>query len=175
MPHPRVVVMVLGLLLIPSAPRHAAANEDEPRAILLYREGKEAFVRKDFVRAEQRFHEAYMLSVRPELLFDLALAQAEQDHCGEAAASLRAYLNVVGHEEEHRDILERIRTLEEKQRLIDGQRRRAQQRARRGLIVGLTIGGAVVIATGLGLGLGLGLPRDPLLTETTLGTHAGTR
>src|SRR6516165_6289577 len=100
----------------------AHADRDE-EARSLYEQGKTAFEQGDAQGAYERFRSAYMISQRAELLFNMASALDKLDRPHEAAENLRAYLRVQPEDPERDSIEVRIRGLEEKQRLIDDERR----------------------------------------------------
>src|SRR5260370_20453761 len=111
--------IVLGALLV-SVPARADRDED---ARALYEEGRVAFEQDRAQEAYDRFREAYMISQRPQLLFNMASALTRLDRPHEAAESLRAYLRVVPDDPDRASLEQRIRALEEKQRLLDEERR----------------------------------------------------
>jgi tetratricopeptide (TPR) repeat protein len=100
----------------------ARAVEDE-EARQLYERGKTAFEQDHAQEAYDCFRKAYMISQRPALLFNMASALTKLDRPHDAAESLRAYLRVVPDDLDRVGIEERIRALEEKQRLLDDERR----------------------------------------------------
>ncbi len=111
---------VLALLATPA--RGDEARKAEARR--LYEDGKGAFERHEWNTAYLRFRDAYMISQRAALLFNMASALKEDGRPGEAAESLRAYLRIVPETPDRVEINERILTLEESQRIIDRENKR---------------------------------------------------
>jgi tetratricopeptide (TPR) repeat protein len=120
----RALALALSIVLLAQAAARAAPEDDE-QARARYEAGKVAYERKDYAAAYEQFRRAYLISQRPELLFNMSSALQRLDRPHEAAESLRAYLRVVPDEPDRVSIGERIRALEEKQRLLDEERARA--------------------------------------------------
>ncbi len=122
--------MVLLLLSTWVAPVRGDESRDT-EARRLYGEGKAAFEQHDWGTAYLRFRDAYMISQRPELLFNMASALKEAGRPTEAADSLRAYLRLVPETPEKRAIEERILALEEAQKILDREhKQKAEQQER---------------------------------------------
>jgi tetratricopeptide (TPR) repeat protein len=102
---------------------NAARADPDEDARVLYERGKDAFEHDQPQEAYDCFRKAYMISQRPALLFNMASALTKLDRPHDAAESLRAFLRVMPNDPDRAGIEERIRALEEKQRLIDDERR----------------------------------------------------
>lgn len=164
---------------------HGAASEPQAeRARALFEEGKSAFAGERYQAALDRFGEAYGLIAAPALLYNMAAALEALGRPGEAAVKLRGYLRVVA-EDPNRGALEaRLRALEEAQRQIEVERLRAQRPRllelnaveargrRRGIAIGLGVGGAVAVGLAVGLGLYFGL--GATYPDATLGVQRAT-
>lgn len=112
------------------APGYGDESRDS-EARRLYGEGKVAFEQHDWDTAYLRFRNAYMISQRPELLFNMASALKEAGRPTEAADSLRSYLRLVPDTPEKRAIEERILALEEAQKILDREhKQKAEQQER---------------------------------------------
>jgi tetratricopeptide (TPR) repeat protein len=176
------------VLLVAASTAAAGGDENEDRARQLYRDGKSAFDARRYQDAYARFKEAYLLSARAELLFDMSRALEDLGRPREAADTLRAYLRVVPRDTERPALEQKIRALDEKQRLLDADLKAPRSsvtpiastdahanvpRSRTGLVVGLSVAGAAVAALAIGLGVGLGTP--PAHTQSSLGAWQATR
>jgi hypothetical protein len=112
---------VVGVVLI-AALTGGPARADETRdaeARRLYGDGRDAFEKQDYQHAYDSFRQSYLLSQRPELLFNMSSALKELGRPHDAAEDLRAYLRVVPNAPDRPAIEERILTLEESQRILD--------------------------------------------------------
>jgi tetratricopeptide (TPR) repeat protein len=109
-----VVLLLSGTAL--AADRHDIEGQYE------FRLGKEAFEAKHFSEAYEHFKRAYLLSERPALLFNMALALEEMKRPHESAETLRSYLRLRPKDPDRAGIEGRIEALEEKQRLLDSER-----------------------------------------------------
>src|SRR5439155_13728619 len=78
-----------------------------------------AFESHDYQHAYDGFRQSYVISQRPELLFNMSAALKQLGRPHEAAEELRAYLRVVPNAADRKEIEQRILTLEETQRLRD--------------------------------------------------------
>jgi tetratricopeptide (TPR) repeat protein len=188
-------VLFIMIVLLVSSGAHAA-GDDDPKD--LYKRGREAFERGDFQRAYDLFRRSFLLSSEPALLFNMASSLQKLGRPHDAAETLRSYLRAAPDDPERAEIERRVRSYEEQQRLLDGERPRPPpetapppavtalppavlapaptepRRSRRGLIIGLSVGGAAVVAIAVGVALGLTLG-GPDYTSTPLGVHPGTR
>jgi tetratricopeptide (TPR) repeat protein len=97
--------------------RADAARED--RARQLYQAGRDAYNGGDFQKAYDAFKESFTLSHQPALLYNVASALQGLRRPHDAAEALRSYLRLKPDDVDRPQIEERIRTLEEEQRLID--------------------------------------------------------
>ena len=97
---------------------HADAARDE-RARQLYQAGRDAYNAGDFQKAYDAFKESFTLSHQSALLYNVASALQGLRRPHDAAEALRSYLRLKPDDLERPQIEERIRTLEEEQRLID--------------------------------------------------------
>jgi hypothetical protein len=113
------------LLCLVAAPLHADEPDRDVRARGLYEHARDAFEHGRYDEAFRGFKEAYLISQRPELLFNMASALERAERPAEAAESLRAFLRVRPEDPDRPRIEEHVRALEEKQRLIDAERRPA--------------------------------------------------
>jgi tetratricopeptide (TPR) repeat protein len=127
------VRLVAGLFILAALAAPARADEArEEEARRLYKEGRAAFETHDWDTAYLRFRDAYMISQRPALLFNMASALKEGGRPSEAAETLRSYLRLVPDAPDKNEIQERILTLEESQRIMDREKqRKADQEAAR--------------------------------------------
>src|SRR5262245_7080686 len=91
----------------------------DKRAREIYQKGKAAFAHRDFQSAYDHFKQAFALSSDPAFMFNMASALQELGRWSEAAEVLRAFLRVRPGDNERPLIEERIRALEEKQRLLE--------------------------------------------------------
>ncbi len=108
------------------------ANGDEASdadARQLFQAGRDAFERHEYQRAYDAFRQSYVISQRPELLFNMSSALKELGRPHDAADELRAYLRVVPAAPDRAQIEERILTLEETQRILDRDRAAAKARS----------------------------------------------
>jgi tetratricopeptide (TPR) repeat protein len=111
------VVLIAVLVCAP-----ARADQDED-ARVLYESGRVAFEQGHAQQAYDAFRKAYMISQRAALLVNMAAALEQLDRPHDAAEALRSYLRVVPDDTDRPRIELRIRALEEKQRLLDEDRR----------------------------------------------------
>lgn len=118
----RVGGRVVALLVLACGSAQAEPADPDERARALYQKGKEGFDHGRFLEAQASFKAAYLISQRPELLFDMAAALEGCERPHEAAESLRAYLRVRPGDADRARIEEHVRALDEKQRLIDAER-----------------------------------------------------
>ena len=100
------------------------AQEDNGRAH--YQAGVAAYDRGDYENAYGEFRAAYSISKRAELLYDMARALEQLKRPHEAAHALQSYLRVHPDDPDRAQVEERIRALEEEQRLVDAERKPAQ-------------------------------------------------
>jgi tetratricopeptide (TPR) repeat protein len=110
-----VVLALLGSFAVAAR----ADEQSDQEARRLYADGRAAFEAHEYQRAYDAFKRAYLIAQRPELLFNMSSALKELGRPHEAADELRAYLRVVADNPDRAAIEQRIRTLEESQRLLD--------------------------------------------------------
>jgi hypothetical protein len=116
----RAVWGMLALWLLTGSVRGDEVGEAEARR--LFQQGRDAFERHAYQRAYDAFRESYVISQRPELLFNMSSALKELGRAHDAADELRAYLRVVPTAADRAQIEQRILTLEETQRILDRDR-----------------------------------------------------
>jgi tetratricopeptide (TPR) repeat protein len=112
---------VAGLLAVLWATSAFAGDAQEERARAVYRTGQEAFAAEHYQEAYDAFKRAYLLWPQPALLYNMASALQGLGKPHLAAEELRAYLRTNPETPERRPIEERIRALEEAQRLLDSE------------------------------------------------------
>ena len=96
----------------PAAPLAAEARADDEEARDLFEIGKGAFDEGRFDRAAKYFREAYELSHRPALLFNIGTALDRLRLDQEALDAFRQYLELVPEASNRRYVEERIRIIE---------------------------------------------------------------
>jgi tetratricopeptide (TPR) repeat protein len=107
----------------------ARADEDKDlRARQLYELGRAAYNKADYQTAYDSFKESFSLSHKPALLYNVASALQALKRPHDAAETLRSYLRLVPDDPDKGQIEERVRTLEEEQRLLDIDRREREPR-----------------------------------------------
>jgi tetratricopeptide (TPR) repeat protein len=114
--------MRLWLLLVLTVVSAGAARADEDRdfrARQLYELGRKAYTDGDFQTAYDSFKNSYSLSHKPGLLYNVASALQQLKRPHDAAETLRSYLRLRPDDSERAQIEERIKALEEEQRLVD--------------------------------------------------------
>src|SRR5437868_15468852 len=87
---------MLGMLtccLIIGGARGDETSDQEARR--LFQEGRDAFEQKSYQHAYEAFRQSYVISQRPELLFNMSSVLKELGRPHDAADELRAYLRVV--------------------------------------------------------------------------------
>lgn len=147
-------LLVLGLSASASAqqpqtPPNGEASADDAAARLLFNTAREAFAAGNYEVALQRFQQAYDLSHRSALLYNIgttldrmrrdreALAAFERFLAEDATSPNRSEVEArvrvlrAAVEEEDRQIAERTRQQEEQQRQLEEAQRRAQEQANR--------------------------------------------
>jgi tetratricopeptide (TPR) repeat protein len=113
-------LLVLACLLVPLA---AGAQEQRlEKAKTLFSEGKLAYEQGNYEKAYASFKESYLLSHEPALLYNISSALQGLRRPHEAAEALRSFLRLRPDDPEKGAIEERIRTLEEEQKLLDQER-----------------------------------------------------
>src|SRR5262249_23395500 len=115
-------VLLLGAVLL-AAPPAAADSARDSKARQLFEQGKPAYENSEFDKAYDCFKQAYVVSQQPALLYNMASALQALERPHEAAEALRSYLRAVPKDPDAAAIEQRISSLEESQRLLDGERR----------------------------------------------------
>ena len=110
------LTVALGLLL--TAPAYADEDRDL-HARQLYELGRKAYNEGDFQTAYDNFKDAYSLSHKAALLYNVASALQQLKRPHDAAEMLRSYLRLRPDDSERAQIDERIKALDEEQRLLD--------------------------------------------------------
>jgi tetratricopeptide (TPR) repeat protein len=167
-----VSVAILALAL----PARAAPSEAE--AANLFSRGRAEYERADYDRAYNDFKQAYLLSARPALIYNMARALEGLKRYAEAAGALRAYLRVSQSDPDQAQIEEHIRALDEAQRLQSSgalaltpgplRDQPPPPRRKRTLVIALSVAAVVVAALAVGLGVGLGT-RGPVYSSADVG------
>jgi tetratricopeptide (TPR) repeat protein len=207
-----VIVVLVAIGPIGTIGTGRADEAQEERAKQLYRVGRTAYNDGRYQAAYDAFKESFRLSHQPALLYNVASALQGLRRPHDAAEALRSFLRLQPNDPDKPQIEERIRTLEEEQRLLDLERKPpppvpsaprpagqlpaaapaaasastpsleltasrpapADHHRRNAVIIGVTVGGAVVIAAvAIGLAFGLSASSQPL-TPATLGPFKGT-
>jgi tetratricopeptide (TPR) repeat protein len=86
------VRLVIALLLLSAPLRAQPDSTDERRARALFQSGERMYEEGRYEEAVENFREAYRLSPRPSLLYDIANADERLGRLGEAARALKQYL-----------------------------------------------------------------------------------
>jgi tetratricopeptide (TPR) repeat protein len=89
----------------------------------LFTQGKLAYEQGNYEKAYASFKECYLLSHEPALLYNISSALQGLRRPHEAAEALRSFLRLRPDDPEKGAMEERIRTLEEEQKLLDAERR----------------------------------------------------
>src|SRR5947209_5640167 len=111
---------LLVCLLVPLA--SYAQTQRLEKAKDLFAQGKVAYEQGDYEKAYASFKESYLLSHEPALLYNISSALQGLRRPHEAAEALRSFLRLRPDDPEKAAMEERIRTLEEEQKLIDAER-----------------------------------------------------
>ena len=198
------VTLSLAALALGGSAAHGDTARDE-RARQQYQVGRDAYNAGDFQKAYDSFMESFTLSHEPALLYNLASALQGLRRPHDAAEALRSYLRLKPDDPDRPQIEQRIRTLEEEQRLLDLERRESEPKPAvtppppaNGVTTALTTSappsgaertharkrtalivgltaGAVVVA-GVAIGLAFGLqPHEAALTPSPIGPINATR
>ncbi len=101
------------LLVVPIGRGHAQENRgDDDAAKAHFAAGRTLYDAGRFESAADEFFEAYQLSGRPELLFNLYVAQRDAGQTEAATMSLERYLETVGDIEDRANLEARLETLQ---------------------------------------------------------------
>ena len=192
---------LLACLLVPLVSN--AQDQRLDKAKQLFSAGRTAYEQGDYEKAYASFKECYLLSHEPALLYNISSALQGLRRPHEAAEALRSFLRLRPDDPEKGAMEERIRTLEEEQRLIDLENRdktpppvtpppvtpvapvtpptasappteKERMRKRTALIVGITAGAVVVAGVAIGLAFGL-QPKEQPLTPAPIGPIKSTQ
>ncbi len=120
----------------PDATASAAAPAPDAAARELYLRGDRAYAEGSYEAALRDFSEAFRLSERPALLFNMANAHERLGQFAEAKTALERYLPEAGSRTEL--VRKRIAGLEERIRKLEKQRRAEAQRRKRELAAAST-------------------------------------
>ncbi len=135
----RLIPWVASLLLALAVPVSRVAAQDDQTAEndviarRAFEAGREAFAAGDYDTALQRFREAYELSHRSELLYNIAQSLDRLRRDQETLETLRRYLEEVPNSRSRSEVEARISVLErmlERERTEEEQRRQAEELAR---------------------------------------------
>lgn len=96
----------------PPAPSPDAREGEDAAARLLYESGAEALQNGDYQTALDRFQQAYSLSRRPQLLYNIGTTQDRLRRDREALASFRQFLAEVPDHPRRPEVEARVRALE---------------------------------------------------------------
>lgn len=121
----RLCAMILALLVCSAA---AADRRQDEAARAAYNIGKAAYENGDYQTAYDKFKESFQLSHEPALLYNVASALQGLKRPHEAAEALRSFLRLQPNDPDAPKIQQRIATLEEEQRIIDADRRAAEEK-----------------------------------------------
>src|SRR5947207_2582797 len=105
-----VPALVAALILVSGS---AAAAEPSAEARRLYAEGKAEYAQGHYAEAVTLFERSYALSESPALLFNMAQAHrlAGPEHCNDAVALYKSYLQAQPDAENKKEVEERIHEL----------------------------------------------------------------
>lgn len=110
----------------------AAQHMDDERARRHFEAGRNLYDAGAFERAGREFEEAYRLSSRPELLYNVYVAHRDAGNVGKAAAALRQYLDEMEEAPDRVNLEARLQSLEEQAAALEAaeQARLAEEEAR---------------------------------------------
>lgn len=120
----RVVIVIAALVGSGWGVPARAQSQRLDKAKQLYTEGKRAYEQNDYQKAYDAFKESYLLSHEPALLYNVSSALQGLRRPHDAAEALRSFLRLLSDDPDRAAIEERIRALEEEQRLLDAERQR---------------------------------------------------
>lgn len=152
------VLGAAGFVLSPAGT--ASAQDTDERARTHFQSGTAYFDAGNYESGLREFQEAYDLSGRPGLLYNLYLCEERLGHLPEAATHLERYLAEVEDLGERRGVLEQ--RLENIRRRAAEEQREADERA-------AVAAAAAAAGTGVAVGVAAGTEGDP---ATTTGTEA---
>jgi tetratricopeptide (TPR) repeat protein len=128
------------------------SEAEEKKARNLYLAGEAAFNKGDFKVAYDDFRQSYAISQEPALLYNIASALQRLQRPHDAAQTLASYLRLRPSDPDRAAIEERIRTLQEEQRLLDGERAQRKSESSRNAwhtagIATMAVGGASLLTS----------------------------
>jgi len=91
--------------------------------------GRTAYESGDYQLAYDKFKESFQLSHEPALLYNIASALQGLKRPHDAAEALQSFLRLQPNDPDRAKIEQRIATLEEEQRMIDAERKKAEDAA----------------------------------------------
>jgi tetratricopeptide (TPR) repeat protein len=115
-------------LLLWCALASADARQDQA-ARDAFKVGRAAYETGDYQLAHDKFEESFQLSHEPALLYNVASALQGLKRPHDAAEALRSFLRLQPSDPDRAKIEQRIATLEEEQRMIDAERKKAKAEA----------------------------------------------
>jgi tetratricopeptide (TPR) repeat protein len=146
----------------------ATAEAPTTPAAELFARGRAEYGRGEYQRAYDDFKQAYLLSGRPPLIYNMARALEGLGQYGDAADALRSYLRASPLDPERVAIEEHIRALDEAQRKHAPVAGAPSPHRKRTLAIVIAV--ASVAAAGLAIGLGVGLgTRGPSYSSADVG------
>jgi tetratricopeptide (TPR) repeat protein len=161
-----------------AAPASAAPSEEQ--AAQLFSRGRDEYQAGDYQHAYDDFKQAYLLSARPQLLYNMARALEGLKRYREAADALRSYLRVSQNDPERVQIEEHIRALDEAERIQSStalmlspappplREPTAPPKKSHTLAIVLAVTSVAVAGLAVGLGVGLGT-RGPGYSSADVG------
>jgi len=176
--NPAVGGRALVCIVVVALAQPAAAAPSEIEAAARFEHGRAAYQRGEYQGAYDDFKQAYLLSSRPALLYNMARALEGLKRYRESADALRAYLRVRANDPERAQIEEHIRALDESERiqsasalgLQPGPLRAEPPPRRRTRTLAIVLAVSVVAVAGLAVGLGVGLgTRGPAYSSADVG------
>jgi tetratricopeptide (TPR) repeat protein len=169
---PWTAFVVFVSLVLLASPREARADDDEARPH--FEKGVELYGQAHFEQALAAFAEAYRLSSRPKLLFNMASCEERLGHFDRAAQLLRRYLSEEPSGEERAELESRIQSLEEREKnLLVALRKQSTPeppprlgvgQRYRGTFIALSVAGALGLSS-IGLGGGTVGRNDALASD----------
>lgn len=127
---------LFGAALAPSLDAAAQGGQDDARAREFFIQGRDAYDTGDWATALEKFQQSYDLSGRPELHYNIGLAQDRLRMDAEALASFEAYMAAVPNNPNQEQVNGRIAALREaevrreaERRAFEEENRRAEQEA----------------------------------------------
>jgi tetratricopeptide (TPR) repeat protein len=115
-------------LLLWSGLANADARQEQA-ARDAFKVGRAAYETGDYQLAHDKFEESFQLSHEPALLYNIASALQGLKRPHDAAEALRSFLRLQPTDPDRAKIEQRIATLEEEQRMIDAERKKAKAEA----------------------------------------------